>query len=145
MVYVFSINQPSLPTPFYSVLGLFFSYGPFNCISFHKFSQQFSAFSLCSSNLISALLVLSTVYIFINVSPIDLLHWGAADAEIKVPSVEDTELKCSPFKAWSRAVRLLPGISSLLIYTLPVHSSAFFQKNFPNFFLCWLWLTPVPA
>ena len=27
-------------------------------------------------------------------------QWGAADAEIKVPSVESTELKGSPFKAW---------------------------------------------
>ena len=32
------------------------------------------------------------------------LHWGAADAEIKVPSRENTELKRSPFKAWSRSV-----------------------------------------
>ena len=27
-------------------------------------------------------------------------QWGAADAEIKVPSVENTELDGSPFKAW---------------------------------------------
>ena len=33
-----------------------------------------------------------------------LPQWGAADAEIKVPSVENTELKCSPFKAWGRSV-----------------------------------------
>ena len=26
---------------------------------------------------------------------------GAADAEIKIPSVENTELKGSPFKAWT--------------------------------------------
>ena len=38
-------------------------YGPFSCISFHKFSGQLSAFSLCSSGLISASLVLSTVCI----------------------------------------------------------------------------------
>ena len=31
-------------------------------------------------------------------------QWGAADAEIKVPSGENTELKHSPFKAWSRSV-----------------------------------------
>ena len=31
-------------------------------------------------------------------------QWGAADAEIKVPSSENTELKRSPFKAWSRSV-----------------------------------------
>ena len=31
-------------------------------------------------------------------------QWGAADAEIKVPSGENTELQRSPFKAWSRSV-----------------------------------------
>ena len=31
-------------------------------------------------------------------------QWGAADTEIEVPSDENTELKCSPFKAWSRTV-----------------------------------------
>ena len=31
-------------------------------------------------------------------------QWGAADAEIKVPSDENTELKRSPFQAWSRSV-----------------------------------------
>ena len=31
-------------------------------------------------------------------------RWGAADAEIKVPPGENTELKRSPFKAWSRSV-----------------------------------------
>ena len=30
-------------------------------------------------------------------------QWGAADAEIKVPSGENTELKRSPFKGWSRS------------------------------------------
>ena len=41
---------------------------PSNCISFHKFSPQLSAFSLCSSGLISALLVLSTMYLVMKVS-----------------------------------------------------------------------------
>ena len=31
-------------------------------------------------------------------------QWGAADAEIKVPSGENRELKRYPFKAWSRSV-----------------------------------------
>ena len=31
-------------------------------------------------------------------------QWGAADAEIKVPSDQNTELRGSPFKAWSRSV-----------------------------------------
>ena len=43
-------------------------YGPLNCISFHIFSQQLSAFSLSSSSLISAILALSTVYLFMKVS-----------------------------------------------------------------------------
>ena len=34
----------------------------------------------------------------------DSPQWGAADAEIKVPSGENTELKCSPFKALSWSV-----------------------------------------
>ena len=56
------INQRSLSTPFYSALGVYLClYGPFNCILFHKFSKQLSAFSLCSFGLISALIVLSTV------------------------------------------------------------------------------------
>ena len=125
------INQPSLPTPFYSALvsislfkalsTVFHSInspttlpfltlflwsqlcliGPFNYISFHKFSRRLSAFSLCSSGLIFASLVLSTLYLFMKVSlsPDITPQWGAADAEIKVPSDENTELKRSPFKA----------------------------------------------
>ena len=38
-------------------------YGPFNCISFHKFFRQLSTFSFCSCGLSSALLVLSAIYI----------------------------------------------------------------------------------
>ena len=59
--HVFDINQPCLPTPFYSVLVCSSVYGHFNCISFHKFSRWLSGFSLCSSGLNSALLVLSTI------------------------------------------------------------------------------------
>ena len=68
-VYVFDRNQPSFSTPFYSVfVSTSLSYGPFSCISFLKFSRQLSAFPLCSSGLISALLVLSTTYLFMKVS-----------------------------------------------------------------------------
>ena len=71
-VYVFDTSQPSLPTPFYTFWicpwCCFCLYGPFNCISFHKFFRQLSAFSLCSPGLISALLVLSTIYLFMKVS-----------------------------------------------------------------------------
>ena len=40
----------------------------------------------------------------IAVHPFTFPQWGAADAEIKVPSVENTELKRSLFKAWSSSV-----------------------------------------
>ena len=60
-------NQLGLPTPFYSSV-YFCLYGPFNCISFHKFSRQVSTISLCSSGLISALLVLSTIHLLKTVS-----------------------------------------------------------------------------
>ena len=73
-------------------------------------------------------------------------QWGAADAEIKVPSDENTELKRSLFKAWSRSVYshtcyayfrgFLPCL--FLVYT-SIHLH-FFQ-NFSRFSLCWLWLT----
>ena len=75
-------------------------------------------------------------------------QWGDTDAEIKVPSGENTELNRSPFKVWSRSVyghtllHLLPWISSSLISTLPIHSPPFFFfQNLSRFFLCWLWLT----
>ena len=131
------INQPSLLTFLILFLCLFCLYGPFSYILFHKFSRQLSAFSLCSSGLISAVLVLSTIYLFVKVS-LSPPQWGAADAEIKVPSDENTELKRSPFIASSRSVyshtcyAYCQGfISSLLISTLPVHSPAFFPKPLP--------------
>ena len=70
-VYVPDINQPSLPTPFYSVLvSISVFMALFNCISVHKSFRQFSAFSLSSSRLFvlfCALLVVSAVYLFIKV------------------------------------------------------------------------------
>ena len=56
-VYVVDVTSRAYP------LFLFF-----DCTSSHKFSGQLSAFSLCSSGLICALLVLSTVCLFMNVS-----------------------------------------------------------------------------
>ena len=67
-VYVFDINQPSLPTPFCSALV---SVSVLMALAtvFHSInSPDNSAFSLCSSGLVSALLVLSTIYFFIKVS-----------------------------------------------------------------------------
>ena len=74
VVNVFKTNKPSLPMHsffkyfFYSVFVSLCLCGPFNCISFHKCSRQLPVFSLCSSGLISALLVLSTIYLFKKIS-----------------------------------------------------------------------------
>ena len=71
---------------------------------------------------------------------------GAADAEIKVPSGENTELKRSPFRAWSRSVYSLTceaycqGFLPCLF--LPFRSiHLHFSRNLSRFLLCWLWLT----
>ena len=61
---------------------------------------------------------------------------GAADAESKVPSGENTELKRFPFKAWSRSVYSQTCYAyrqEFLISTLPVHPPAFFPKPLPIF------------
>ena len=66
-MYVLDTNQPSLPTPFYSVLV---SVSVFVALStaFHSInlSDNFML-SDCSSRLISALVVFSTIYLFLKV------------------------------------------------------------------------------
>ena len=49
-------------------------YGSFTCDSFLKFSRQLSVFSLCSSGLISALLVLSAIHISLYESLLQPCH-----------------------------------------------------------------------
>ena len=72
--YIFDINQPSLPTPLKKnkYCSVFVSASVFMALStvFYSInsSQKLSAFLLCSSGLISALLVLSTTYFFMKVS-----------------------------------------------------------------------------
>ena len=54
-------TNPACPLLFSLFLCLLLSLWHFNSISFYKFSRQLSVFSLCSSGLISAILVLSTL------------------------------------------------------------------------------------
>ena len=61
-VYVFWDKPTELAHSFLFCCVCFCLFGPFNCISFHEFSWQLSAFSLSSSGLFSALLVLSTIW-----------------------------------------------------------------------------------
>ena len=77
-------------------------------------------------------------------------QWGAADAEIKVPSGENTELKRSAFEAWSRSlysqtcyVYCQEFLPCLFLPFRSIHLH-FFEKH-PRFFLRWLWLAPVPV
>ena len=57
--------------------------------------------------------------LFLCLSP----QWGAADAEIKVPSGENTNLKRSSFTA----------MNFYFISPIPVHSPAFFPEPLPIF------------
>ena len=68
-VHVFGINQPNLPSPFYFVL-VFKSVFMALSTAVHSISSPSNSlpFSLCSSGLISVLLVLSTIYLFAKVS-----------------------------------------------------------------------------
>ena len=62
-------------------------------------------------------------------------QWGTADAEIKDLLLSSKVLPFQPGAGLYIAMmlRLLPGISSLLIFTLPVRSPAFFPKPLPGF------------
>ena len=58
-------------------------------------------------------------------------RWGSADAEIKDPSLENVELKGSPFTALNRSEyshAMLHQVPGFLPFVLPVRSSAFFQN-----------------
>ena len=66
-------------------------------------------------------------------------RWGAADAEIKIPSGENTELRRSPFKVWSRSVYCLTCyaywqgfLPRLFLHFRSIHLH-FFPKPLPIF------------
>ena len=67
-------------------------------------------------------------------------QWRAADAEIKVPSGENTELKRSPFKAWSRSVysytcyAYCQGFFFLAYFCTSGPFTCIFFKTSPDFF-----------
>ena len=69
-------------------------------------------------------------------------QWGAAEAKIKVPSGENTELKRSFFEAWSRSVyshscyAYCKGVLPCLFLPFRSIHLHFFQ-NLSQFFSCW--------
>ena len=66
-------------------------------------------------------------------------QWGAVDAEIKVPSGENTGLKRSPFIAWSRSVyshtcyAYCQGFLPCLFLPFQSNHLHFFPKPLPIF------------
>ena len=127
----------ALPSFLFCSCVCFCLYGPFNCISFPKFSRQLSAFSFCYAGLISALLVLSTICFFMKVFLSPPRSGELRTQKLKSHLVRTQSLNVLPLKPGVGQyivymLRLLPGISFLLISTLPIHSPAFFQ-NLPGF------------
>ena len=92
---------------FLAQLPFFCLHGPFNCISFHKFSRQLSVLSLCSSGLISALLVLSTVFHSIN-SPANFLFSHSVLPVLSPP--------CWSFQLYFIPYILPPTLCSLTLF-----------------------------
>ena len=86
-------------------------------------------------------IIIVIIIIIVIVISIAIPQWGAADEEVKVRSGENTELKGSPLKAWSRSVyshtcysycqRFLPCLF-LSFRSIHLH---FFQ-NLSQFFSC---------
>ena len=67
-VFILDVNQQSLPTPFHSVLEFVSVFMALSTLFYPQNPPDSSVLSsLCSSRLISALLVLSTTYLFMKV------------------------------------------------------------------------------
>ena len=77
----------------YTILESISGLEPSSVINEPRYLKLVTVWSFCLFTLISVLMPL--VLFVISLVP----QWGAADAEIKVPSGENTELKRSPFKA----------------------------------------------
>ena len=80
----------------------------------------------------------------ISISP----QWRAANAEIKGPSLGNTERKGFPFKVWSRQyIAMHATLTARNFFLADFYPSGpftwIFSSTSPEFFLCLLWLTPV--
>ena len=107
----------------------------------YVFAWRESYLDMKSLFVVVVFVVLALLLLLLLFSP----QSGAADAEIKVPSGENTELKRSPLKAWSRSVQChtcyayCQGFLPCLF--LPFRSIYLhFSQNLSLFLLCCLWL-----
>ena len=91
-------------------------HGPFNCISFHEFSRQLSAISLCSPCLISALLVFSTIYLFMPRS-----------GELRTPKLKSHLVKTQSFNF----LPLKPAVGQ---YIATIHAMLTARDSFLAYF-----------
>ena len=82
-VYIFDINQPSMPTPFYSVLVSVFIFMAFSTI-FHSINSPDKSLLSHSVPLVlfPPFLVLSTIYLFMTVSPNESLPKWSRSGEL---------------------------------------------------------------
>ena len=135
------INELSLYTPFYSVLvsvSVFMAL--LNFISFLEFSRQLSVFSFSSSGLISALLVLSTIYLSMKVSfSPDIFHSGCLGSKHQLTNSLYGLFNCISVPKFSRQLPAFSLCSSGLDPALLVLSTIYlFMKVSlsPDIILC---------
>ena len=81
-----------------------------------------------------------TTIISIIMSSLSIPQWGAADAEIKVSSAENTEFKGSPYKAWSRSyIAMHATLTAMDFFLANVYPSGpftcIFSEPSPDFFV----------
>ena len=132
--FIFWHKPTKLAHSFLSCSGVYFCpHGLFNYISLHKFFRQPSAFSLCSSGLNFALLVLSAIYLFRKVSfssDIILHGWQGLKHQLT------NQLTLSPFLPC--IMKLAVGVilaSSIPFVSASVHASQFCLM-FCTFLIC---------
>ena len=96
--------------------------------------QQISSYCVAEPSPLCCLyqIIICTLLESFLIDLFESLQWGAADTEIKVPSDKNTEFK-EYVSILPCMLHFLPGTSSLVIFTLPFHSPAFFFKSLPSF------------
>ena len=81
-------------------------YGPFRCILFLKFSRQLSVFLLCSSGLISASVVLSTIMsLYESLPSLDIIRNGWLGSKHQLPTYLDITFEADwTLSVWTNQV-----------------------------------------
>ena len=75
-----------------------FLYGPFNCISFHKFSRQLSVFSLCFLPVLSPPCWFFRLFVFLRKSPSVLTVYSETEEDKWASGPTGTDVTCARVK-----------------------------------------------